>query len=252
MDASHNSLYTQVMERGLLSDAAVQGILHQAMERQFSRARPATRHFFEHVAPEDDQDRTITIHSWVIAKLTPADTREIVEGLANTVVKEVVKTAAAITGELVFTAPHLLPQPKWTDGRPLFADERFGVQDGNVVKSSGCFATDVKAAAERLSQLDEEYPGDERLQLFCAKPLERKLMRAAAKAAVPCRVFGIYNFKEHRAWVLTRDSSACSLLIGRPSFELPVEENNLVVGARFVVWINDPRLAVCVTPEENA
>jgi len=238
------------MEHGLLSDGAIQEILHRAMEEQFSKSRPATRHFFEHAPPAADQDRTVTIHSWVISNFDKYDTRTIVQGVANRMVKEVVKTADAITGELIFRTPHFLPEPLWIDGDPLFARERFGIEEGNIVESSGCFTSDVQAAAERLEDLDPSYPGDERLQLFCAKPLEKKLIKAAVKAAVPCRVFGVYNFKEHRSWVLTRDSSACSLLIGRPSFSIPVKEGSLVVGARFVVWINDPRLAVCVTPEE--
>lgn len=229
------------------------------MEEQFSRARPATRHFFEHTSPSDDQHGTVTIHSWVLAELQPDDTRKVVRHLANRSVREVVAASTAITGEIVFQRLNLLPkQPIWSDGAPLFSRTtidglaRFGVIGGNIVDSVGCYASDVSAAAARLQDLDPDYAGDERLQLFCAKPLEKKLIRAAVKADINCRVFGLYNFKEHRSWVLTRDTSACSLLIGRPSFNLPVQENTLVVGARFVVWINDPRLAVFVNPEENA
>ena len=248
------------MEHEVLSDGAIQGILQRAMEEQFSRARPATRQFFEHVSPESDvADRTVTIHSWVTAKIHPTDTRPVVRHLANRVVKEVVSAANSITGELIFRTPNLLPtRPLWTDGSPLFASHsktddshRFGVEGGNIVRSTGCFSADVQSAADRLSALDPEFEQDERLQIFCAKPLEKRLIRACAKAAVPCRVFGVYNFKDRKSWVITRDSSACSLLIGRPSFEIPVKENHLVVGARFVVWINDPRLAVCVTEEST-
>ena len=248
------------MEHEVLSDSAIQEILCQAMEDQFSKARPATRHFFEHTVPDDDQDLTVTIHSWVIAKLRPTDTHKVVHYLANQAVKEVVATAAAVTGEIVFRIPNLLPHcPIWTDGAPLFAayapadgSDRFGVRGGNILKSANCYARDVRTATERLVELDPSYERDERLQLFCAKPLEKKLIRACAKAKVACRVFGVYNFKEQRSWVLTRDASACSLLIGRPEFDIPVEGSNIVVGARFVVWINDPKLAVCVTPKETA
>jgi len=243
----------------VLSDGAIQEILHQAMETQFSRARPAIRHFFDHGVPDADAAvSAVTIHSWVFARLNPTDTRDVARHLANVIVKEVVATSAAITGELIFRKLNLLPnQPLWTDGLGLFATHttnkkhRFGVKGGNVVKSADCFSDDVIAAAERLSALDPSYKRDERLQLFCAKPLERELIKACAKAAVPCRVFGIHNFKEQCAWVLTRDSSACSLLIGRPAFDIPVEKNTLHVGARFVVWINDPKLAVCVIPKER-
>ena len=236
----------------MIQDDVVAKILSQAMEEQFSKARPATRHFFEHQAPEEGQERTVIIHKWVVSKITDSDNELTVRHLANSAVKEVVSVAAQITGEIVFRNNHLLPsQPVWEDDVSLFnhpASTRFGVKGGNVVGSINCFEHDVRRAADRLEELDQDYEGDERLLLFCAKPLEKKLIRAAAKAQVACRVFGLYNYKNERAWVLTRDLSPCSLLIGKPSFSLPVEGNVLLVGARFVVWINDPRYAVCVAP----
>ena len=240
----------------MLSDDAIQEILGRAMEVQFSRARPATRHFFEHRPPSEDQSRAVTIHKWVLAHVNDSDSSSVVHHLANRSVKEVVSAATAITGEMVFQAPSLLPfQPLWIDGSPLFSTHatvdnsaRFGITDGNVVNSVGYYAEDVASAAARLSQLDEKFDNDERLQQFCAKHLERKLTRAAAKAGVPCRVFGIADHKDENSWVLMRDASACSLLIGKPTFSIPVRGNKIVVGARFVVWIDDPRLAVCVMP----
>jgi hypothetical protein len=236
----------------VLQNDEIDEILARAMEKQFSRARPSTRHFFDHQTAEIGQPRAVTIHKWVIAALNDYDTRQTVELLANSAVKEIVAVGAKLTGEVVFRSSRLLPcLPAWEDGDLLFnrpADDRFGVKGGNVVKSVNCFVDDVATAAARLQQLDSEYPGDERLQLFCAKPLEKKLIRATVKAKIPCRVFGLYNYKTERSWVLTRDLSACSLYIGQPAFDLPVKGNKLVVGARFVVWINDPRYAVCVTP----
>lgn len=236
----------------MLQDDVIHGILTRAMEEQFSKTRPATRHFFEHQRPGPEQQLTVTIHHWAFSEVYDADTEDTLHHVAVTAVKEVAKTATKITGELVFRADGWLPhQPLWEDGFPLFGPPgatRFGVRGGNVIESLGEFSKDIEHAAHRLQELDEEYPGDERLQVFCAKPLEKKLIRAAAKAGVPCRVFGLFNYKNNRSWVITRDLSPCSLFIGRPSFDIPVEGNKLIVGARFVVWINDPRYAVCVTP----
>ena len=242
-----------------LTADAICEILRLAKEEQFSKARLPTRHFFAHESPDADQPDTLTVHSWVVAELAPTDTRKVVRHLANSAVKEVVTAADKITGEIVFGLPRLLPYlPHWSDGSPLFAthsaasdSDRFGVVGGNVVEATSHLSDDVHTASERLAALDPSYLRDEKLQLFCAKPLEKRLMQAVAKSGVACRVFGIHNFENQRSWVLTRDSSACSLLIGRPAFEIPVKENHLVVGARFVVWINDPRLAVCVTSEES-
>jgi hypothetical protein len=247
------------MERRMLSDGAIQEILRQAMEDQFSKLRPATHHFFDHTTPSTDQDRPVTIHNWVIAGVDPLDSEEIIRHVANRAMQEVVLMAAALAGEVVFRSPRLLPRlPQWRDGTPLFAahapdgSDRFGVRGGNIVEASNRLSRDVYAAAERLADLDPTYERDERLQLFCAKPLERDLVRACAKAGVDCRVFGLRDHAWRCSWTLTRDSSACSLLIGQPSFEIPVEEeNNLVIGARFVVWINNPRFAVCVTHRET-
>ena len=244
------------MEFGLLSDDVIQEILTTAMETHFSRSRPATRYFFEHQRPPPGQERTLTIHHWAIAEVTQHDNRSIIKNLANQIVKEVAKTATKITGELIFRTDQLLPhQPLWEDGSPLFAahteegHDRFGLPGGNIVESSGCHAEDVQNAAHVLQLMDTEFdPDDERLLLFCAKPLEKKLIRAAAKASIPCRVFGLYNHKNDRSWVLTRDTSPCSLLIGQPTHSLPVKGNKLVAGARFTVWIDDPKNAVCVTP----
>jgi hypothetical protein len=236
----------------VLPNGAIQEILSQAMEKQFSIARPATRHFFEHEAPTDQQLNTVTIHQWVCATVRETDSRSVIVHLANVAVKEVVAAAAKVTNEVIFGVPNLLPyQPLWDDGSPLFAthaktggDSRFGLRGGNLLTSSGCLSDDVATASRRLSEMDTEFKGDERLQLFCAKPLEKTLIRACAKAKVPCRVFGVYNHKECRSWVITRDRSACSLLIGKSRLNIPVEGNKIVVAARLVVWINNPRLAV--------
>jgi len=244
------------MEHERLSTGAIREILHRAKEEQFSKASPATRHFFEHEPPSGDQQDTLTVHSWAFAKLESTDSRKVVRHLATSVVKEVVAKASTITGEIVFRLPNLLPHlPCWNDGASLFAthsaesgSDRFGVVGGNVIWSGDSLSEDVYSASERLVELDPSYERDEKLQLFCAKPMEKKLIRACAKAGVACRVFGIRNFRNQRSWVLTRDASACSLLIGRPTFDIPVKENHLVVGARFVVWINNPRFAVCTVP----
>lgn len=234
----------------MLQDEVIQEILTRAMEVQFARIRPAVRHFFTHQIPPEGQIGSVTIHKWAISAINDGDNRLVVAHLATMAVKDVVAVAAQITGEILFRRTHLLPyQPSWEDGLPLFEEgERFGTRGGNVIKSGGCLMGDVSKAAARLAQLDEEYASDERLQLFCAKPLEKELIRAAAKARVPCRVFGVYNHKAERSWVLMRDESACSMLIGRPNFDLPVKASKIIVGAKFQVWINDPRYAVCVTP----
>ena len=236
----------------MLQDDVVKRVLASAMEEQFSKMRPATRYFFEHRRPEQDQPRTVTIHRWSLTDVVDSDNEAILHHLAIIAVKEVTNTAVKITGEIVFQSNHLLPhQPLWEDGLPLFAEavaNRFDVPGGNIWKSVGCPNDDVVGAARRLELLDEEYSGDERLQVFCAKPLERELIRAAAKAGIPCRVFGLFNYKDERSWVITRDLSPCSLFIGSPSFDLPVKGNKLIVGARFVAWVNNPRYAVRVIP----
>lgn len=236
----------------MLQDDVIHGILARAMEEQFSRTRPSTRHFFDHRHPDPDQPRTVTIHHWAHAEVSKHDSVDTVRHLAVRAVKEVAKTANRLTGEVVFRQDSWLPhQPLWEDGLPLFGppgEDRFGVPGGNVIESIDNPVMEIQAAAQRLETLDAEYEGDERLQVFCAKPREKELIRAAAKASVPCRVFGLYHYKKERSWIVTRDVSPCSLLIGRPSFDLPVEGTKLMVGARFVVWIDDPRYAVCVTP----
>jgi len=230
----------------------IQGILDQAMEHQFSKARPAPRHFFEHQAPLDGQERTVTIHKWVVTAVGASEARGMIELLANMAVREIVSVASQITGELVFRRTYLLPgQPVWEDGGPLFnhhSSRRFDVDGGNGIEATDCFTSDVAQAAARLRELDPSYTEDERLQLFCAKPLEKELIRATVKAKIPCRVFGLYDHEQERSWVLTRDRSACSMLIGKPTFPLRVKEDMIVIGARFVVWIDEPRYAVCVTP----
>ncbi len=247
-----------MVEHELPSDDVIQAILGRAMEEQFSKARPAARHFFDHDTPSADQSRAVTFHQWATAELSYGDSIEAVAHLASRCVKEVVAVADKLTCELTFTISGLLPtQPTWSDGSGLFAthnevgNDRFDVIDGNLIRSVNCFSADIVRAAERLDDLDENYTtGDERLQLFCAKPLEKKLIKASVKAGVPCRVFGLYDHKDERSWVLTRDSSACSLLIGKPAFDLPVKGNKLIVGARFVVRVINPRLAVRVSPTQ--
>jgi hypothetical protein len=226
------------------------------MEDRSSRSRPATRYFFEQSTDVDDHPRAVTIHRWAIANLKEQDTRDMVHRMAGIAVRDVIGMSSTITGEIVFRSACFLPQqPLSEDGQPLFSQTdsaglaRFGIPEGNLIKSTNCFLDDVKNAAHTLTLMDPELNlPHERLMLFCAKPLEKKLIRAAAKARVPCRVFGIYNYKTERSWVLTRDTSPCALVIGRPNFPLRVQgEGKIVVGARFTVWVNDPRNAVCVT-----
>lgn len=236
----------------VLQDDVIQVILGRAMEEQFSRIRPATRYFFQHQRPDHDQARTVSIHHWAHAEISDHDTEATLHHCAVRAVKEVAKTATRLTGEIVFQKAHWLPQqPLWEDELPLFGppgEDRLGIPGGNTVGSSGDLVDDIKDAAHRLEALDEEYAGDDRLMVFCAKPLEKLLIRASAKAAVPCRVFGLFHYKNERSWVVTRDVSPCSLHIGAPSFDLPVKGNKLLVGARFTTWIDDPRYAVRVTP----
>ena len=244
----------------MLSDEVIHEILYSAVESQRSKVRPAARHFFNCPDTAEKPQHAISIHRWVIADIQGSDSRTVVRYLADTAVKELMKTSLKIAGEIIFRQEELLPeQPLWLDGSPLFSScsvitgkARFGVNGGNVVESVNCFSDDANNAVRRLSELDQTYQGNERLLLFCAKPMEKKLIRAFAKIKVDCRVFGIYNYKNNRSWVLTRDNSACAMTIGRPSFSIPVKGNKLVVGARFVVWIDDPKLAVCVTPKEDA
>jgi len=240
----------------LLSDDTIQEILQRAMEDQSSRSRPATRYFFERTTIADDHLRAVTIHRWAIAKIEGSDTRDVVHRMASIAVRDVLGMASTIAGELVFRSARFLPQqPLSEDGQPLFSQidsaglARFGVPSGNLIQTTNCFSDDVKNAARTLKLMDPELDlPHERLMLFCAKPLEKKLIRAAAKARVPCRVFGIYNYKTERSWVLTRDASPCALVIGRPNFPLRVQgDGKVIVGARFTVWVNDPRNAVCVT-----
>jgi hypothetical protein len=241
----------------VLSGDSIQEILNSAMETQFSRVRPASRQFFNFRLTAEEQKRPVSFHKWAIADIQDSDTVEVVRHLANTAVKEAVATTAMkITGELVFNVPEILPSPPlWEDRAPLFSarsmidnSPRFGVEGGNIVDSVGCHVNDVANAAERLSDLDVGYDGNERLQLFCAKPLEKELILASARANAPCRIFGLYKYKNKRSWVLTRDTSACSAFIGLPTLMLPIRGNKLAVGARFVVWIHNPRFAVCVQP----
>ena len=245
----------------VLSDEDIQNVLEDAMNAQFARPRQATLNFFAHNAPNKAQKLlAVSIHKWAISRVTDSDTLRTVKGLARIVVKEVAEVALAITGEMVFRETGILPhQPTWNDGSPLFAshdnrnDLRFGVHGGNIIESMDCFTDDISNAVDRLVELDPNgsYDSDERLRIFCAKPLERKFMRACAKIGVNCKVFGIRNYKTERSWVLARDESPCSMVMEAPSFALPVKGNNLVAGAKYVVWINDPRLAVCVTPKES-
>lgn len=236
----------------MLQDDAIHRILMRAMEEEFSRARPATRHFFEHQRSTEGNPRPVVIHHWAYANVSPYDTEQTLHHVAVRAVREVARTSDRLTGEVAFQRLNWLPhQPLWEDELPLFGppgEDRFGVSGGNTISSIGDPVRDLQAAAQRLEVLDGEYEGDERLLVFCAKPLEKTLIRAAARAGVPCRVFGIYHYKDEPSWVITRDLSPCSLLIGKPSFDLPVEGTKVVVGARFVVWLNDPRYAVCVTP----
>ena len=235
----------------MLQDDDIREILERAMSKHFGRIRPAARYLFEHQRPDPEQPRTVTIHKWALAPVNRHDSGETLQRLVDIAVRDVAAMATTITAEIVFRRPRYLPAlPLWRDGLPLFDEhggERFGLPGGNVRSASGHLPTDIVAAAQRLELLDESYPGDESLMLFCAKPMEKKLVKAAAWARVPCRVFGLFNFKDERSWVLTRDRSPCSLFIGKPAFKLPVEGSKVVVGARFVVWINDPRYAVCVT-----
>jgi len=231
------------------------------MEDQFSKSRPAALHFFSHETPTvDQQPFTVSIHKWALGSILESDTTRTIKSLAQVIVKEVAGTSLTLTGELVFSLPRLLPsQPLWDDGCPLFAaqgtdaEDRFGVPGGNIVESMNCFSEDVANAVDRLVELDASgsYDSEERLRVFCSKPLERKLMRACAKAGVKSKVFGLRDYKDERSWVVARDVAPCSMLMTTPSFDLPVKGSTLTAGAKYVVWINSPRLAVCVTPKET-
>ncbi|MGD9726521.1 MAG: hypothetical protein AB7L09_00545 [Nitrospira sp.] len=235
----------------MLQDDVIQSVLQKVMEAQFSRIRPSTKHFFELTQPPGLALSSVSIHAWGLAEIEPTDTVASLKFLATEAAKAVSTTTDKMAGELIFRRDRLLPYlPVWTDGLPLFdenGDDRFGVPGGNVVPSCGDAVEDIENASQCLIQLNEEYDGDERLLVFCAKPLEKELIRAAAKARVNCRVFGLFHYKQETSWVVTRDLSPYGLYIGRPSFDLPVEGNKLVVGARYVTWITDPRHAVCIT-----
>lgn len=239
------------MESGLLSDAVIQNILQRSMEEKFSRTRPATRHFFNREPHEQGVQGAVSIHQWAIASVGEVDTRSTIKFAADRVVKEVAAAATKLTGELIFRKTHLLPWlPKWDDDRPLFCeDDRFG--GPNIIRSNGRLAADISSAAQALKTLDPELDIPyERLLLFCAKPLEKELIKAAAKAQIPCKVFGVYHHKEEKSWVLTRDESPYSLVIAPPDFHLPVKGNKMVLGAKYTAWIKNPKNAVCVTPKE--
>jgi len=245
-----------------MSDGDIQNALESAMENQFSKPPPSTTNFFSHGEPTgDEQSLTVSIHKWAIADVTLTDTLLIIKGLAKIVVKEVVSVSTTLAGEMVFGVPGLLPhQPLWTDDAPLFAArdaddlDRFGVPGGNITDSVGCCSDNVLNAIDRLVELDQggSYDSDERLKIFCPKSMERKLMQACAKVGANCRVFGMRGHQDENSWVLSRDEFPCSLLMTTPSFELPVEGGKMIAGSKYVVWINDPRLAVRITNQEIA
>lgn len=243
------------MGRLLLSDGDVQGILRRVLEEKFSRTRPATRYFFNRQAPDATHPLEVSFHHWALATVSDADSRTTVEYYANRVVKEVADTANRILGELVFDKPfYIHTPPAWLDGHSLFSSNsvfeshRFGVIGGNVLTTTNSHVDDVMLAVRRLGDLDPEFDFRyERLLLFCAKPLEKDMIRACAKAGIHSKVFGIYHYKDERSWVLTRDESPCSLVIDKPAFKLPVEGNKMVIGARFAVWVDNPKNAVRVT-----
>jgi hypothetical protein len=234
-----------------LSSDEIKRILSEAMETQFTTASPTTRHFFEHEDPSDDQPNTVTIHQWVVGVVQKTDSYTTVVELANSVVKEVVMAADKVTDEVIFGVSNLLPyQPVWLDGSTLFAThtkvggDRFGLKDGNFLISSGSLLDDVETARYRLYEMDQSLKENECLQFFCTKSLKTMLVKACVNSRIPCRVFVIPGNKARSGWVITRDKSACSLLIDKSHLGIPIQGNKIVVGARFVVWINNPRLAV--------
>lgn len=246
------------MEHGLLSDGVIQEILQRSLETKFSRLRPATLHFFTPRKTGDTSDRAVSIHKWAIAHINTSDSRSIVQGISDIAVKDLASVTVSLTGELVFDRPHLMPPPLWSDSAPLFSAQsgdgssRFGVDGGNTLTSTGHYDLDMRAAAGRLSRLngDLELPY-ERLMAFCPKPMEKGLIKASVKAGINCKVFGLYDYKDEASWVLTRDESPCSLLISKPDFPLPVKGSKIVAGAKFTVWIDNPRYAVRVTPAQE-
>jgi hypothetical protein len=244
----------------MLSDGDIQKALESAMENQFSKPPASTTNFFSHGEPTgDEQSLTVSIHKWAIADVTSTDTLPTIKVLAKVVVKEVAGVSYSLTGEMVFGFSGLLPrQPLWTDEAPLFAArdaddlDRFGVPGGNITTSVGSCSGDVLNAIDRLVELDQSgsYDSDEKLRIFCSKSMERKLMRACAKVGANCRVFGMRGYQNEQSWVMSRDNFPCSMLMATPSFELPVKGTKMIAGSKYVVWINDPRLAVRVTYQE--
>lgn len=245
----------------MLSDKDIQNILENAMENYFSRSRPDTVNFFDRNTPNPEQQPfTVSIHKWAFAPIMDTDTFRTIKSLAKVVVREVAGASLALTSELVFRVPGLLPYPPiWDDGAPLFAshaqdgEDRLGVPGGNIIDSVGHTADDISIAVDRLVELDPAgaYDSEERLKIYCAAPQERKLMKACARAGVKCRVIGIRGHHTERGWIVSRAESPCSMLMTSPTFLLQIKGNQLLAGAKFDVWIENPRLAVYVTPKET-
>lgn len=228
------------------------------MEKQFSMLDPVLYSFFDIVTVDgaEEASPSLTIHKWVLANVEDSDSASTVRSIANSAVKEIIAASVELASELALQELRLLPrQPVWSDGAPLFIPTgttvnhpSTGVREGNLLKSTGCFATDVELAARRLTHLLPGYNKQEELQLFCAKPLVKKLVKASHKAGVSCRVHGLFNHRDSRSWSLMRVESACSLEIKRPEFTLPCAgASKIVVGAALVLRVVDPRLIVHVT-----
>jgi hypothetical protein len=242
------------------SDEQIQEILRQVATSYPAPIAPIVAQLFD-VGSAPKFCGAVKMHRWVFARTLDSDTTELIRMLARMAVVEMNSTMAKLAMELVFNDPHLLPQiPVWEDGESLFArktsiDElhRFGVEGGNIVESSDCLAGDVETAVDRLIQLDPDgaYDSDESLMIFCATPMVKSLIRACVKSGQKCKVMGL---KDHRrsSWVLTGNKPPCGLEIRRPDFPLADVGTRIVVGARFTVWINDPRRAILVAPRQES
>lgn len=240
------------------TDAEIQEILTKVAGTHFASVDPLVSRFFD-FDPQPNTPQIIRMHKWVTAPVLESDTRRMITGLAKMAITDLNRTTTSLAGELVFRTPRLLPAPTYVDGLPLFsrgADDdvgfRFGVKGGNIVESAGCLAKDVDSASKRLAELGSSALGaNEQVTIFCARPLVRRLIRASVKAGLRCKVLGIKDYESDKSWVITREKAPCGLAIGRPAFPIPASGNRLVIGAQFMVWIVDPRLAVCVEHRVN-
>lgn len=242
----------------MIPDSIIKAVLIKAVREQFSKLQPAVRNFFSYASSLPDNDDTVTIHKWVSIEVRDNEPEKSVQALAVAAAKELVSATTAVATELIFRDIKLLPRhPLWSDGTPLFSitsskslKDRFGVRGGNIVQSTGSYDDDLVAAVNRMVELGYDLSRREHLNIFCAPAFSKTLRRSAAKLGITCSVFTLRGADDGqfpcRSWVLARDAPSCSLLIDKPSFQLPAIGDKVMVGARFSVWINDPRLAVYV------